>query len=144
MRYVVARVNEDLLDSEIEKQIDVLQPIEQVAKAWKEVITETIKNCLRNVALLRKRVKLNKISTMRYSMHFSKNSQIWIVKEYMPRNTLILMSKHVVQYQQSAQIQQIGDLFQYKNAWLNIPAKNLERMIQKWFHLMTHRRRGFI
>ena len=45
MRYVIARFNEDLLDSEIGKQIDVLQAIEQVAKAWKEVIAETIKNC---------------------------------------------------------------------------------------------------
>ena len=45
MRYVIACVNEDLLDSEIGKQIDVLQAIEQVAKAWKEVIAETIKNC---------------------------------------------------------------------------------------------------
>ena len=45
MRYVIARVNEDLLDSEIGKQIDVLQAIEQVAKAWKEVIAEKIKNC---------------------------------------------------------------------------------------------------
>ena len=45
MRYVIARVKEDLLASEIAKQIDLLQAIEQVAKALKEVTAETIKNC---------------------------------------------------------------------------------------------------
>ena len=36
MRYVIARVKEDLLASEIAKQIDVLQAIiEWMAKAWK-------------------------------------------------------------------------------------------------------------
>ena len=44
MRYVIARVKEDLLASEIAKQIDVLRAIEWVAKAWKEVTVETIKN----------------------------------------------------------------------------------------------------
>ena len=45
MRYVIARVKEDLLASEIAKQIDVLQASEWVAKAWKEVTAETIKSC---------------------------------------------------------------------------------------------------
>ena len=45
MRYVIARVKDDLLASEITKQIDVLQAIEWVAKAWDEVTPETIKNC---------------------------------------------------------------------------------------------------
>ena len=61
MRYVIARVKDDLLASEIAKQIDVLQAIEWVAKAWKEVTVETIKNVLSNMALLRKRVKLRMI-----------------------------------------------------------------------------------
>ena len=45
MHYVIARVKEDLLASEIAKQIDVLQAIEWKAKAWKEVTAETVKNC---------------------------------------------------------------------------------------------------
>ena len=45
MRYVIAFVKEDLLAAEIVKQIDVLQAIEWVARAWKEVTAETIKNC---------------------------------------------------------------------------------------------------
>ena len=45
MRYVIAHVKEYLLASEIAKEIDVLQAIEWVAKAWKEVSAETIKNC---------------------------------------------------------------------------------------------------
>ena len=45
MHCVIACVKEDLLASEIAKQIDVLQVIEQVAKAWKEATAETIKNC---------------------------------------------------------------------------------------------------
>ena len=45
MGYVIARVKEDLLASEIEKQIDIPQAIEWVAKAWKEVTAEMIKNC---------------------------------------------------------------------------------------------------
>ena len=40
MHYVIARVKEDLLASEIAKQIDVLQAIEWKAKAWKEVTAE--------------------------------------------------------------------------------------------------------
>ena len=43
--YVIARIEEDSVASEIPKQIDVLQAIEWVAKAWKEVTVETIKNC---------------------------------------------------------------------------------------------------
>ena len=45
MRYVIARVKEDLLALAIAKQVDALQAIEWVAKAWKEVATETIKDC---------------------------------------------------------------------------------------------------
>ena len=45
MRYVFAHVKEDLLASQITKQIDVLQVIEWVAKAWEEVTAETIRNC---------------------------------------------------------------------------------------------------
>lgn len=45
MRHVLARINEDLLVSEIAKEIDVLQAIEWVAKAWDDVTAETIKNC---------------------------------------------------------------------------------------------------
>ena len=45
MRHVLARINEDLLASEIAKEIDVLQAIEWVAKAWDDVTAKTIKNC---------------------------------------------------------------------------------------------------
>ena len=45
MRHILARINEDLLPSEIAKEIDVLQAIEWVAKAWDDVIATTIKNC---------------------------------------------------------------------------------------------------
>ena len=45
MRYVMARINDDLFASEIAKDIDILQAMTWVADAWKEVSTETIKNC---------------------------------------------------------------------------------------------------
>ena len=45
MRYIIARVKEDLLALQIAKETDVLQAIKWVAKAWKEVTAETIKNC---------------------------------------------------------------------------------------------------
>ena len=45
MRFVIARIKDDFLASEIAKQVDVLQAIEWVAKAWDEVTTKTIRNC---------------------------------------------------------------------------------------------------
>ena len=45
MRYVIARINDDLIASEIIKCIDILQAITWVADSWKEVSVETIKNC---------------------------------------------------------------------------------------------------
>ena len=45
MRYVIARINDDLTASEIAKDIDILQAITWVADSWKEVSVETIKNC---------------------------------------------------------------------------------------------------
>ena len=44
MRYVIARINDDLTASEIAKGIDILQAITWVADSWKEVSVETIKN----------------------------------------------------------------------------------------------------
>ena len=46
MRNVIARINDDLFASEIEKSIDILQAITWVARDWKEVSVEMIKNCL--------------------------------------------------------------------------------------------------
>ena len=45
MRYVIARINDDLTASETAKGIDVLQAITWVSHSWKEVSVETIKNC---------------------------------------------------------------------------------------------------
>ena len=45
MRYIIARINDDLFASEIAKGIDIFQAIAWVADAWKEVSIETIKNC---------------------------------------------------------------------------------------------------
>ena len=45
MRYVIARINDDLTASEIAKGIDILQAITWVADSWKEVSDEAIKNC---------------------------------------------------------------------------------------------------
>ena len=45
MRYVIARINDDLTASETAKGIDILQAITWVSHSWKEVSVETIKNC---------------------------------------------------------------------------------------------------
>ena len=45
MRYVIARINDDLTASEIAKGIGILQGITCVSDSWKEVSVETIKNC---------------------------------------------------------------------------------------------------
>ena len=45
MRYVIARISDDLTASEIVKGIDILQVITWVADSWEEVSVETIKNC---------------------------------------------------------------------------------------------------
>lgn len=47
MRFVIARSKDDVLASEITKQVDVLQAIEWIAKAWGEVSVDTIKNCFK-------------------------------------------------------------------------------------------------
>ena len=47
MRFVIARPKDDVLASEITKQVDVLQAIEWIAKAWGEVSVDTIKNCFK-------------------------------------------------------------------------------------------------
>ena len=48
MRFIIARSKDDVLASEIAKQVDVLQAIEWIAKAWEEVSVNTIKNCFKN------------------------------------------------------------------------------------------------
>ena len=45
MRYIIARINDDLFAIEIAKGIDILPAITWVVDAWKEVSVETIKNC---------------------------------------------------------------------------------------------------
>ena len=45
MRYVIARINDDLFTSETAKGIDILQAIIWVADAWNEVSVKTIKIC---------------------------------------------------------------------------------------------------
>ena len=105
MRYVIARVKEDLLASEIAKQIDVLQAIiEWMAKAWKEVTAETIKNCFAKCGFTEETSEIEDDIVNEKFNALSKNSQIRIVKQLL-RNTLILMSKHTVQFLQSTQIQ---------------------------------------
>ena len=47
MRFIIARSKDDVLASEIAKQVDVLQAIEWIAKAWEEVSVNTIKNCFK-------------------------------------------------------------------------------------------------
>ena len=105
MRYVIARVKEDLLASEIAKQIDVLQAIiEWMAKAWKEVTAETIKNCFARCGFTEETSEIEDDIVNEKFNALSKNSQIRIVKQLL-RNTLILMLKHAVQFLQSTQIQ---------------------------------------
>ena len=105
MCYVIARVKEDLLASEIAKQIDVLQAIvEWMAKAWKEVTAETIKNCFAKCGFTEETSEIEDDIVNEKFNALSKNSQISIVKQLL-RNTLILMSKHAVQFLQSTQIQ---------------------------------------
>ena len=50
MRYVIARINDDLTASEIAKGI--LQAITWVADSWKEVSVETIKNCFAKCGII--------------------------------------------------------------------------------------------
>lgn len=45
MRYVIVRVKGNSLASEITKQIDFQKAIKWVAKAWKEVTSDTMQNC---------------------------------------------------------------------------------------------------
>ena len=45
MRYVIARIDDNLFASEVAKGIDILKTITWVADAWKEFSVETIKTC---------------------------------------------------------------------------------------------------
>ena len=51
MRFVIARSKDDVFASEITKQVDVLQAIEWIAKAWGEVSVDTIKNCFKKCGI---------------------------------------------------------------------------------------------
>lgn len=45
MLFVIARIKDDFLTSEVAKQVPVLQAIEWVSKARDELTTKTIRNC---------------------------------------------------------------------------------------------------
>ena len=45
MRYVIARIDDNLFASEVATGIDILKTITWVADAWKEFSVETIKTC---------------------------------------------------------------------------------------------------
>ena len=104
MHYVIARVKEDLLASEIAKQIDVLQAIKWAAKAQKEVTAETIKNYFAECGFTEETSEIEDDIVDEEFTARSKNPQIQIVKHLL-EYTLILMSKHAVQCLQSTQIQ---------------------------------------
>ena len=74
MRYVIARINDDLFASEID--IDILQAITWVADAWNEVSVETIKNCFATCRITEQTSEDKDDMWMRNSMHFSTNWQI--------------------------------------------------------------------
>ena len=74
MRYVIARINDDLFASEID--IDILQAITWVADAWNEVSVETIKNCFATCCITEQASEDKDDMRMGNSMHFSTNWQI--------------------------------------------------------------------
>ena len=74
MRYVIARINDDLFASEID--IDILQAITWVADAWNEVNVERIKNCFATCGITEQTSEDKDDLWMRNSMHFSTISQI--------------------------------------------------------------------
>ena len=76
MRYVIARINDDLFTSETAKGIDILQAITWVADAWNEVSVETIKNCFATCGTTEQTSEDKDDMWMRNSMHFSTISQI--------------------------------------------------------------------
>ena len=103
------------------------KPLNRCLKLGKRLLLKRFRTALPNVALLRKRVKLKMISFMRNPMHFSKDSQIRIVKELL-RNTLILLSKHAVPAINSdAADWRVSSVQKCVAEYLR--AKNLERMI---------------
>ena len=86
MRYIIARVKEDLLASETAKEINDLQVIEQVAKAWKEITAEPSKNCFAKCCFTKETSEIEDDIVDQEFNALSKNSYIRIVTQLL-RNT---------------------------------------------------------
>ena len=53
LRYIVVKIDEHLLASEVTKKIDILQAVRWIAEAWGQVSGETIKKCFRSAGILK-------------------------------------------------------------------------------------------
>lgn len=52
LRYIVAKIDQHSLVSDVAKNINVLQAIRRIAEAWKQVSCETLKKCFKTAGIL--------------------------------------------------------------------------------------------
>ena len=63
-RYVVAKIDECTMASEVAKKIHILQAIRWIAEAWEKVTADTIKKCFRSSGILDSEFELRSLDIL--------------------------------------------------------------------------------
>ena len=64
LRYVVAKIDECTVASEVTKKINILQAIRWIAEAWEKVTVDTIKKCFRSSGILDSKFELRSLDIL--------------------------------------------------------------------------------
>ena len=64
LHYVVAKIDECTVASEVTKKINILQAIRWIAEAWEKVTVDTIKKCFRSSGILDSKFELRSLDIL--------------------------------------------------------------------------------
>lgn len=79
LRYIVAKIDQHSLASDVATNINVLQAIRWMAEAWKQVSCETIKKCFKNAGILTDQQQCHQLMIHSQTVTVRHSSvQLWI------------------------------------------------------------------